>query len=299
MSYDLFFYKSKDSKITEQDFADYLNKNLPINVSDHPKQWDYVNEETDADFLIDWNEPNSETEDIELFDSFENYTNLNFSCSINFFRPRFFGLEVFPLIDKFVSDLDLFVLNPQDEVDPDTPRKFEKDYLKNQWIQHNDKVTLAQFKELNFEYFPLEKSNNIWWYLSQRKELQDKLGDYIFVCGYFLLKSKEDGKIYTATTWTQHIPIVIPPVDYVIVQKKYKKLFRTVEESGLVKYSTIMSEFKDSFKPFEHEIPDLMTISQIDSDRIADRFNKLEIWKSIKDFGIGIAKGGVVNVKPD
>jgi hypothetical protein len=252
-----------------------------------------------TEFFKDLSDLEGKKEDIELFDSLENFTNLNFSCSINFFRPRFFGLEIFPLIEKFISDLDLFVLDPQDEVDPNSPRKFEKDYLKNQWIRHNDGVTLAHFKELNFEYFPLEKSNQIWWYLSQRKELQDKLVDDSFVCGYFLLKSKEDGKIYTATTWTQHIPIVIPLVDYVIIQKKYKKLFKTVEESGLVKYSTIMSEFKDNFKPFKHEIPDLMTINQIDSDKIADRFNKLEIWKSIKDFGTGIAKGGVVNVKPD
>ena len=66
-------------------------------------------------------------------------------------------------------DLDLYILNYQDEINPDTPQKIESGYLEAQWIRHNDKVTLANFKELKINYFSLEKSNYFWKYLSQKK----------------------------------------------------------------------------------------------------------------------------------
>lgn len=85
-------------------------------------------------------------------------------------------------------------------------------------------MTIDQYKELNFEYLPIEKSNYLWWFQTHREELQNNLTEDIFVPGFFVLKSKEDGKLYTACVWPQHIPIILPPVDYVIVQKEYKRL---------------------------------------------------------------------------
>lgn len=297
MSYDLYFYKQKESEITEQDFADFLNKNLPFNISEHPKQWNYENEETGVYFLIDWNPINTEPEDIALFDSFENYENLNFSCSINFFRPRNFGLEIFPIINKFIKGLDLYVLNPQDDINHDKPLKYPDDYIRDQWINHNDKVTLEQYGELKFKYLPLETSNYIWWYLFHRQEIQDSLKEDVFVAGYFLLEGKEDGKIHTVTLWTNHIPVVLPPADYVIVQKKYKKLFKTIEETGLVPYSTIMNEFGHLFIPFDHEIPNLKIIHQKEADLSEKQFNNLKIWKTTKEFGLMVGKDSFVNIE--
>lgn len=124
MSFDLYFYKRKDNQLTEQQVAAYLDDNILHNNSEHPRQWSYENPATGVYFLIDWNEPDDTPENIEIFDSFHDHTYLNFSFSINFFRPRFFGLEIFPIIEAFINDLDLYVLNPQDETDPDHPRKF-------------------------------------------------------------------------------------------------------------------------------------------------------------------------------
>ncbi len=297
MSFDLYFYKRTENKLSEQDFADYLNKNLPFNISEHPKQWDYENEETGVYFLIDWNEPNTEQEVIEIFDSFSDYTYLNFSCSINFFRPRYFGLEIFPIIDKLVKDLDLFVLNPQDESNHDKPIKYFDNYIRDQWIRHNDKVTLEQYDKLGFKYFALDKSNYMWWYMFHRQEIQDNLKEDVFIAGYFLLQSNEDNNVYTVTTWTNHIPCVLPLVDYIIIQKNYKRFFKTVEETGLVSYSTIMDKFGNFFKPFNHEIPDLKIIHQKESDLIEKDFNNLKVWKTTKEFGSLIGKDGFVNIE--
>jgi hypothetical protein len=298
MSFDLYFYKRKDIHQTEEQLADYLTKNLAHNISDHPRQWNYENPATGVYFLIDWNEPEDEPDRIEIFDNFQEYKYLNFSFSINFFRPRFFGVEIFPIIEKFISDLDLFVLDSQDETDPDNPRKFPTGYFQEQWIRQNDGVTIDQFKELNFEYFPVDKSNYLWWFQSHKEEIQNNLTEDIFVPGFFVLKSKEDGQLYTACVWPQHISIIIPPVDFVIVQKEYKKLFKKVEESGLVPYDAILSEFADDFEDYDFEVPNLKVFRNNDSASTKKKFNSLKLGKTVSEFGDGISFDNFVNVRP-
>ena len=223
--------------------------------------------------------------------------NLNFTFGINFFRPRFFGLEVFPIIEKIIADNDLWILNPQDEKDPDNPQKFAPGYLQEQWIQHNDKVTIGQFKELDIDYYPLDKSNYMWRFLLNREEIQNKLTEDIFVAGYFMIKSREDGQLYTGCVWPEHIPIVLPPVDFVIIKKTIKTLFKTKEESGLVSYQTIIDKFGNYFETFENEIPKLKVLRQKNADIIAKEFNKLEVIP-VKDFGTGVGFDKFVNVRP-
>jgi uncharacterized protein YtpQ (UPF0354 family) len=113
------------------------------------------------------------------------------------------------------------------------------------------------------------------------------------------LESFQDGKIYTVTTWTNHIPVVLPPVDFVIVNKKYDRIFKTIEESGLIPYEEIMEKFGSFFKDFNHEIPNLKIIHQYESDCIRKEFNRLKIWKTANEFGKLIEKDGFVNVKPE
>lgn len=298
MSFDLYFYKRKDSQQTEEQLAEYLTTNLPHNISDHPRQWNYENPATGVYFLIDWNEVDDDPEYIEDFDNFKEFKYLNFSFSINFFRPRFFGLEIFPIIEKIINDLDLYILNSQDETDPDNPRKFPTGYFQEQWIRHNDGVTLDQFTELNFEYLPVDKSNFLWWFQSHREEFQNSLTEDLFVPGFFVLKSKEDEQLYTACVWPQHISIILPPVDFLIVQKEYKKLFKKIEESGLVPYDTILSEFADNFEDYEYEIPNLKVFRNTDSDKIKKKFNSLKLGKTVSEFGGGIGFDSFVNVRP-
>jgi len=64
MSFDLYFYKRKGSQQTEEQLAEYLTKNIPHNNSEYPKQWSYENPATDVYFLIDWNEPEEESDAI-------------------------------------------------------------------------------------------------------------------------------------------------------------------------------------------------------------------------------------------
>ncbi|MBL7691180.1 MAG: hypothetical protein JNM41_06285 [Flavipsychrobacter sp.] len=296
MSYDLYFYKRKNSQLTEQQIGNYLDENLQFNISDVEKQWNYENPETGVYFLIDWNE-----EDPEFgkdYDNFPEHKYLNFSFSVNFFRPRFFAFEIFPIIEKFIHDLDLSVLNLQDETNSEELKRYENGYLQDQWIRHNDGVTLTHFDELKMDYMPLEKSNYIWLFQSNRRILQDNLQEDIFVPGFFVLKSRSDEKLYTACVWPQHIPVILPPVDYLIVQKKYKKLFRTFEESGLVSYHEIIEQFGNLFSQFKSTVPDLKVLKPIDANKIEKQFNALKLGDNIENFGQLVGMDSFVNVKP-
>lgn len=299
MSYDLYFYKKKSSTITEQALADYLNKNLPFNNSDSSKQWLYENPETGVYFLIDWNEPNTDKEDIDIWDSFEEFEYLNISLSVNFFRPRYFGLEIFPIIDRTIDELDLYVLNSQEGDEIEIPKKFDTGYLQNQWIAHNDKLSADYFNELNFKFMPSLKSDAMWWFQMHRKEIQDSLTEDIFVPGFFILNSKEDDQLYTACVWPNHIPIILPKVDYLIIEKEYKRPFNQTVEDGLISYETIIKELGDYFEDFKYDsISNLKVLRQDNADRMENKFNSLKIYKSVEEFGTGVSKDGFVNAHP-
>jgi hypothetical protein len=292
MSFDLYFYKAKDNPVTESDLTTYLNNNLAHNKSTYARQWDYENPETGVYFMIDRNDADEEDE------AFDGFINLNFSFSLNFFRPDFFGLESFPIIEKFVDDLDLFIFDPQDFSENVIPRKFIGDFLKDEWIEHNSKVTLDQFEKLNFKYMPAEKSNYLWRFQVRRETIQNSLNEDIFVAGILVLENEADGNLYTVCVWPQHIPVILPKVDYVVIKKVYKTLFKNVDESGLVSYDTIMNRLSASFENFEYDVPDLKVLRQGNADKIKKQFNNLKIECEAKDFGKMIGMDQFVNSRP-
>jgi hypothetical protein len=299
MSYDLYFYKKKGNSLTEQTVSDYLNKTIQFNDSDYARQWSYENPETGVYFMIDWNEPNTDKEDIEIWDEFEEFENLNFSVTINFWRPRYFGLEIFPIIEKIIKELDLHVLNPQEGDEIEIPKKFNNDYLQNQWIANNDKLSADYFNEMNFKYMHPLKSDAMWWFQLHRKEIEDSLTEDIFVPNFFILNSKEDDQLYTACVWPNHIPIVLPKVDYLIIKKEYKRLFKHVVEDGLVSYETVIQELGDYFEDFGYNsIPELKVLRQDNANKMKNKFNNLRIYKSVNEFGGGVSRDGFVNARP-
>lgn len=298
MSYDLYFYKKKSSNQSEKDIINYLNNSEYLTAEENETQWSYFNEETGVYFGINFTEPNTEEEDVKIWDNFTDFENLNFYFTINFIRPNFFGYEVFPIIEKIISDLDIYILNPQDEIDPDNPRKFEKGYLEKQWIQQNERLILQNFPEFNLEYYDKEKSDFIWKYSINRNDLQENLEEDIFVPGYFLLKNKNDSQIYRVCVWPKHIPIILPPIDYIIVQKEYRKLFKKVKESGLVSINHINEKFGNYFENFEYKSLKMRVITPQNADKIEKEFNKLTIESQIKDFGESVSFDSFVNVKP-
>lgn len=297
MSYDLYFYKRKTSNLTESKIAEYLTRTL-ISASESNTQWFVKDEDTETYFSFDQNEPETDEESIELFENYKDFDYTHLTFNINFLRPDFFGQFAFEFVDKFVKELDLFVLNPQSSADPDNPIKPKDKALYENWSEINATHSINYFNEHELEYFPLEKSNEYYQYNLNRNKLQQKLGDDYFVPKMMLCKGKTDGEIITVSTWTQHIANVFPPADYFILGKKYKKsLFKKVEEDVFISAKTLNERFGHLFNDFEFK--GCKIINPESAKKAKDIFNTTQtIEQEIFDYLIKIPIEKIVNFKP-
>lgn len=296
MSYDLYFYKRKSSNLTESKIAEYLTNNL-TSTSESDKQWFVENEDTETYFSFDQNEPETDEESIELFESFTDFDNTHFTFNLNFLRPDFFGQFAFGFVHKFINDLDLYVLNPQSPTDPDNPIKTTGITLYENWSGANFENSANLFKEYDLEFYPLDKSNDFYNYNHNKSRFQENLGNNYFVPKLYLLKRKTDGQIITLSTWTEHIPNVFPPADYFLLIKRYKKLFRTVEEAGLICSDTFNERFGNFLDNFDFE--NCKIIHPDNAEKVKDVFNTTKIEHKLVDFADRVQIEKLVNVKPN
>jgi len=296
MSYDLYFYKRKERKLTEKEIAEYLNTNL-ITSNKSDNQWFVENEVTETYFSIDQNEQETDEEAIEFYENFKDFDNTHYSFTLNFLRPDFFGQFAFSFVDKFVQELDLFVLNPQSSTDADNPFKPGNGELYENWSALNARHCSHLFKEFELEYYPLEKSNDFYQYNLNREKLQNALGDNYYVPKLYLFKKKSDGSIITICTWTEHIPNVFPPADYFLLTKKYKKQFKTVEEDGLISSKTFCNRFESFLDEFDFK--NCKIIHPDKAEKVKDIFNSTKIEHKLIEFAERVQIEKLVNEQPN
>lgn len=297
MSYDLYLYKKKGNKLTNSDVKIEFKKMIPKNISEIDSQINYENERTGVYFLMDFNEPNTEQEDLDVFDSFNDFENTNISISINFLRPDYFGKEIFPLICKCVEKLDLYILNAQEFDDlRHRPLKWTKEELIKHWTLHNKKVSKQNFIELQLKFLNKDKSDYLWDYTSKIVSLENMIKEDIYIPNAFVIQNQDSNELFTYIVWAESIPLILPKVDFVILVKKHKKLFKTVEEIGIVKYQSILDKFESDFEVFDYN-DGFLILNQKNADRIKKDFNAFPIWKPLKGFGPQIGLDGFVNNK--
>lgn len=294
MSYDLYFYKRKGRQLSENEIGDYLTNNLTP-VDENGNQWVFENEDTEVYFILNHNEPEDDPESIEMFENFSDFDNTHFTFNLNFLRPNFFGLEAFQFVEKFMADLDLFVIDTQ-SADPDNPRKIVASDMLATWSKTNLAFSADKFDEFGFTYIPIDQSDNTWLYNFHKQSMQDKLGDGYYVPKVFLFKTKVGNKAITLTTWTEHIPIVVPPADYFLLTKKYKRFFREVTETGLISYDTLMKKFGNYFDDFDFK--GCKIIHPDNAAKVKDIFNGVKLEFQLNDFCERIAMEKLVNAKP-
>lgn len=295
MSYDLYFYKKKKAHLPKEQIIEYLNHNL-ISTSESDTQWFVENENTETYFSIDWNEPATEEEDIELFESFSDFDYTHFTFNLNFLRPDFFGQFAFGFVDRFIGDFDLYVLNPQSSIDAENPYKANNDDLYKNWAAINAAHSERLFKEYELEYYPIERSNDFYNFNINRDSLQELLGENYYVPKLYLFKTKADGRVITLATWTEHIPNVFPPADYYLLTKNYKKLFKKVEETGLISAATLNNRFAHLLDDFEFK--DCKIIHPHKASKAKDIFNSTKLEFTLKDFAERLPIEKVVNIGP-
>lgn len=291
MSYHLTFY-TKNAAFSGEVLENYLTANLctPTETND---QWVFDNEDTGVYFIIEKYDPADDLEDIDPA-VFAGFKPTGFCLFLNLGRPDFFGLETFQFIDSFIIDLDLYVFNVQDEP-PGPPYKPEKDQLYRQWSGINARVPEI-LKDIPFFYYPIERANLLWKYNFVLQQAQDKLGDNYFVPSALFVKTAHKSQVATLTTWTQHIPCVLPPVDYVVLLRSYKRFFRTIEEKGIVSYSKLMAAVGDYFE--DYEVEGSRIIHPENAERIEKLFNSIEFDHPVEGFNEPIDFQEITNAKP-
>lgn len=289
MSYDLYFFKRKKSKLSEKDIENYLTTNL---VAEENGQWIFQNDDTEVYYIFEKSETEIDEDEIEFIENYENFDNLNFTFILNFLRPSFFGTEAFNFIEKMINDLDLYISNPQS--DKENPYKPLKEELYENWNLTNLRSSSEHFAELS-SYLEIEKSNEIWNYNFNRNEIQEKLGGDYFVPKMFFFKTKSDNKVITVSSWTEHIPNLIPPTDYFLLTKVQKKLFRTVQENVFISKQTLMNIFGEYFE--EYEFPNCKIIKPENASKIKTLFNSTKSELKIENFAERIQIENLFNAK--
>src|SRR5260221_3148782 len=146
MSFDLYFYTAKNHNLSSEQIAEYLVAKGCVREDEFP-QWIYSNETTGVYFSFETQPESDDPEDIELFDSFRAFENTHFTFNINFVRPNFFGLEAFPFVERFMSELDLYALNPQWQDNSANPSKETGDAYYSDWSRANLNFSADHFDE--------------------------------------------------------------------------------------------------------------------------------------------------------
>lgn len=287
MSYDLYFFKKKDSTVRKEEIVEYLNQKRN-NISDNKDQWFYQNDSTGVYFSFDFNTPGGDEMFEDISDEFV-YT--GFSFNINFIRPQFFGKEAFPFVNDFVSHFGFYIVNPQGDA---TPRRFEKGELQKEWEETNLRFAKSHFEEMELNFLDEKTSNYTWDYCSLKDDLQEELGEDYFVPTIFYIKPHNSREIKTLCVWTEGIPFVLPKTDYVAILKKYTKfLFLKQEEEGVVNYDTIIRNFGKYF-----EDKSLYKILHPEKAKVILKdFNALKLETTIRELGEGVTVEKFVNNK--
>jgi hypothetical protein len=293
MSYDLFFCKQKGSEILSDEISNYLSANLAP-AKEGNTQWFYLNKDTEVYFSFEYNKSEEELEHDEDIGPLSNFVDTNFTFNINFMRPSFFGHEAFKFVEQFCFDLNLYVFNPQSDSDqPYKPSQIEQ--FQN-WNKTNLWASRNHFDESQDCYLSEEECFKIWEYNSIRNTLQKRLGDGYFVPKIFFFKTIKENKPITLTIWTEHIPIVLPTTDYILLTKKYKKLFRTVQDAVLISRTTLLNVFGNYFENFD--FPNCKIIHPNNSNQVKDKFNSLKTEFEIAKFAERLAMENLYNAKP-
>jgi hypothetical protein len=292
MSYDLYFYRHRNTPISRNDISTYLTNNLCL-PNEEGNQWFFENEDTDVYFSFDFNEPNTDTDLNESEEIFE-YIYTNISFSLNFLRPDFFGREAFIFVDKLIHDLDLYVINPQLTEEEDYPAKPETGTLYKNWSELNAKHSAHLYSELELQYYPQPASDAVWQHNFDRAELQAVLGDEYFIPKVFVLQTLIDKRIITFCVWPNHLPIIVPKVDYFFLGREYEEDSKVIEESGLISWKTFRKNFESYISSFDTR----KIIYPKDAEELADSFNTVEFEHQLKEFADRLPFEKMVNVIP-
>ncbi|CAN5393655.1 hypothetical protein BH11BAC5_BH11BAC5_47550 [soil metagenome] len=292
MSYDLYFYKSKKATLSEQDISNYLTENL-ASPNEQNNQWWFDNEDTGTYFCFETTDENEFENYNEVFNCFTEFDSVQFMFNLNFVRPDFFGREAFMFVERFIADLDLYVLNPQSGGNTETPYKPKKGDLYENWALANHSAAKERFDNESC-FYPMDQTNRIWQHNFNRLGLQAKHDEVYYVPRIYLMEEYKTKKILTQTSWVKHYAYIIPKVDYILIVRHKKSLIKTEEtENGFISYKTFIETFGDYFDDLD--LTDYKIIRPENTDKVSKLFNSIKFEKKTDKLGLRIPWETVFN----
>lgn len=292
MSFDLYFYKKKGSSVSKESITASLDKRIPREFENSRERF-YNNPDTEVYFSFELTKPDYGDNNLE--EAFQDFDDTHLSFNLNFMRPDFFGLEAFKFVQDFITELDLYVLNPQGNAG--IPEKDTDTSLFLSWSAGNKWSSRDYFKEVGAYFIDPTKANRVWHYNYNRNQLQNELGEEYFVPKIFFLRMKENNQVITLSSWVQHIPTIIPPADYFMLGKEYRSWFKLVKEFVPVDYTTLINTFDGDLE--EYPFDGCKIIHPHISKKIGKKFNRMSSPILQDDLGEMIPMEKLFNYQPE
>ncbi|MBQ7567932.1 hypothetical protein IJT17_03925 [bacterium] len=224
MSYDIDILVSTERNIpTPEELKAAINTMPMIEEGKPPKgyiwQLDYLNPDTSVTFAFRYQTP---TNDLIQRRAWE--TGLQISIPTT--CPTFVARESFPVVAQFAKKFQIWLYLPNGEV----LEQCDASQLQRTWTDINrrtvNRVSNLPVHKQPF-YFPQEKLDEMWRYLSSRPALLKRYSPLgVYVPRVMLLRNKlNKKKVYRAAMWADLDPSVIPDVDIFIINKPSKLTF--------------------------------------------------------------------------
>lgn len=290
MSYDISFYKRKENPVSQDVITKYLVDHNVVKENPENSTYLYQNERTGVYFIVEESTMFNEETVEEMIQNLDEFEALNITLILNNLRPDFFGKETSLFVDDFVKTFDLYMYADDSDGLILKPKENE---IYQRWSPMNKNYAFIPDLAKNLSFYPLEKSNKLWEFAFHADAMQQELGEGCYVPNIFYLKNRKTGEIVVACTWTEHIPTVIPEVDYVLLNQAEKGFFRTNYKRGFVKYDTLMTNFDSSFEEYKNGGK---IIREDQASKIGNIFNTLPFDFSAEDFE-GVELASITNYK--
>jgi len=208
MSYDLLL-KPKNGDLTVEQFKMYFatKPHYSLILNGESLQAMYKNKITGVSFYFKY-QHKSQHEDTEYFPIIFN---------IDYFKPSYFANEADIELKAFVDTYDLMVDDPQ--MNGMGVGDYQSDKFISAWLRANDlvcKPAILSNKEI--PTLPSDKIESVWLWNKQKDMLQENVTDDVFVPT--IMYFRKDGEVLSACVWEDGIPIVMPPVDIVVIVRK-------------------------------------------------------------------------------
>jgi len=253
MSFDLFFCWLRKERI---DFASVCRQAESWGHFERTdRQLWYRNEDTGVYFSLDF-EAESPNEG-QRPDIPEGYFDTGLSFNLNFNRPSYFGYEAMPIVEHLASSFALSAFDPQaSDSEHLLLPKVNADDLLRSWLSNNRNAILTMIEHAGLSTPPqmsLEKSMYRWNYSKNKRTLEERCGEQIFVPTLSPVRRSGSSHAQLAFAYTQNVPCLVPDSDWVLVVRKKKAHFWSAAESevGVLSASRFRELAVESLRDFD------------------------------------------------